>query len=665
MSHPKKNQTVKLYSDAACTEKMKVDFKGWGKQNKFCFKANWIDITHARNIVSARLWGDIVKSRSNYNEIPELLRTSPNQGAIDGFPVKVYANGVYQGRYTINIPKDAWMSNMDDDLDNHCILCGESNVDDRSLFRAQATIDESDWTDEVHDTVPESIKTRWNEAINFVVNSSNDEFVAGINDYFDLQSLIDYYLFGVASCGFDAYGKNQLFMTYDGQKWFVTMYDMDSTWGLWWDGSRFLSVDYSRNEFEDFKNGASGNLLYIRLATLFSDKIKLRWNELKYEALSAENILNRFEEFINIAPPYLVEEDYAATTADGKFTGIPSNTTNNIQQVRKYVVDRLSWCDSFINNLSRVPSDYTTVLFVQSNGMQYIDTEISGGTNAEYEIRFDPSCSEAVGYEQYFGGAKQTAVPKLFHDKAGNHVKAQSTEYNVNASYLLTNITNNAKTYCISYTKNGEVLRSNEVIATGTTSGHGWGNISWYIFANHEEGLMSSMRLFGLKMWTNGELVREFIPVVRNIDGVAGLYDVVSDRFFKSNTDNELFAFSGLESDYRPSMELPDGYTEFVIDETSGVSIPVFGENPSAKYGMTHIELVVSNTDFIPPDILYMVDNTNQYKYQGTACIYSVKTWNDNWYLSIALPTDIIGETLEEVNAWLSEHNIIFYRKIA
>ena len=62
MSNPKKNQTVKLYKDAACTEKLKVNFKGWGEQNKFCFKANWEDLTHARNIVCARLWGEVVKN---------------------------------------------------------------------------------------------------------------------------------------------------------------------------------------------------------------------------------------------------------------------------------------------------------------------------------------------------------------------------------------------------------------------------------------------------------------------------------------------------------------------------------------------------------------------------------------------------------------------------
>lgn len=351
MAHPKKNQTVKLYTDAECTEKLKVNFKGWGEQNKFCFKANWIDLTHARNVVSARLWGNVVKSRANYAQIPELLRTSPNHGAVDGFPVKVYADGVYQGRYTLNIPKDAWMANMDDELDNHCILCGENYVS--GCFRAEANIDESDWTDEVHDIVPASIKNRWNEAIHFIMNSTDEEFVTGIGTYFDVESLIDYYLFGLASCGLDAFGKNQLYMTYDGQKWYATMYDMDSTWGLWWTGESFVPSSYSRQEYQDFKDG-DGNLLYIRLEALFSDSIKERWETLKNGALSISNLINRFERFTDIVPPYLVEEDYAESTADGAFVAIPSQTTNNIQQIRAFARERYNWTNGYLTRAGSI-----------------------------------------------------------------------------------------------------------------------------------------------------------------------------------------------------------------------------------------------------------------------------------------------------------------------
>lgn len=208
MKYPKKNQTTKFFIDGECSEKLKINFKNWGSQNKFCLKANWIDLSHERNIVSARLWADIVKSRSNYDELPELLKTSPNQGAIDGFPIKVFANGIYQGRYTLNIPKDKWMANMDDDVSvPHCILCGENY--DGGCFRSLPVIDGSDWSDEIHDICPDAIKTRWTEVVNFVMTSTDEEFKNNLGEYFDIHSLIDYHIFGLAMCGLDSYGKTK------------------------------------------------------------------------------------------------------------------------------------------------------------------------------------------------------------------------------------------------------------------------------------------------------------------------------------------------------------------------------------------------------------------------------------------------------------------------
>lgn len=344
MDYPKKNQTVKLYKDADCAEKLEVNFKGWGKQNKFCFKANFSDLTHARNIVSSRLWGDVVKSRADYNTIPELLRTSPNQGAVDGFPVKVYADGIYQGRYTINIPKDAWMANMDENQETHCILCGENYGS--GCFRAEAKIDESDWTDEIHDTVPASIKNRWNEAIRFVMNSTDEEFVAGIGNYFDVDSLIDYYIFGLVTCNNDGFGKNQLYMTYDGMKWYATVYDLDNTFGTYLGSVK--PYDFPRESYEDYVHN-DGNLLYVRMEELFKEEIAARWEELKSGALSVENIINRFERFTDIAPLELVKEDYASTTAGGAFTGIPLREQSNIQQIRGNIHDRRAYCSLKLN----------------------------------------------------------------------------------------------------------------------------------------------------------------------------------------------------------------------------------------------------------------------------------------------------------------------------
>ena len=341
MAYPKKNYTIKLFTDETMTTKLKKDFKGWGKQSKFCLKANYIDHSHARNIVSAKLWGQVVKSRSDFDTLPQELKISPNYGAVDGFPIKVYYNNTYEGVYTWNIPKDGWMNNMDDKLDTHCILCGEEY--NSGCFRsANASL----WSDELHDVMPANIVTSFNNFQSFVINSSDDEFKAGISTYADINSLIDYYIFQYVICGLDSMGKNQLFFTYDGIKWIASSYDMDSTFGMYWNGQSFVSATYRMQEdYESMANGRPGNLLYIRLEQLFYEEIKTRYAELRAGVLSYANIVNEFERFMDVIGKDLYAEDLTI------YTGIPSGSTNNIQQIRNYTRDRLTYVDGRIKAL--------------------------------------------------------------------------------------------------------------------------------------------------------------------------------------------------------------------------------------------------------------------------------------------------------------------------
>lgn len=57
LSYPKKNYTIKFDNAFEAVE-------GWGEQKKYCLKANFIDHSHARNLVNAKLWGQIAKSRT-------------------------------------------------------------------------------------------------------------------------------------------------------------------------------------------------------------------------------------------------------------------------------------------------------------------------------------------------------------------------------------------------------------------------------------------------------------------------------------------------------------------------------------------------------------------------------------------------------------------------
>lgn len=134
LSHPKKNFTINLYGNKNRSIELNKEFKNWGAHNNFVLKADYIDILHARNVVCAKLWSKVVESRPDYNTLPEELRNSPNNGAIDGFPVKVYINGNYEGLYNWTIPKCEWMFGMNESNENHVVLCAEVNDNGDSAY---------------------------------------------------------------------------------------------------------------------------------------------------------------------------------------------------------------------------------------------------------------------------------------------------------------------------------------------------------------------------------------------------------------------------------------------------------------------------------------------------------------------------------------------------
>lgn len=353
LAYDKKNFTIKLYEDSTKVNKQKFDFNDWGKQNKFCLKANYIDHSHARNIVSARIWSEIVSSRSDYSALPEELRNSPNNCEIDGFPIKVYINEAYQGIYTWNIPKDGWMFNMDENNNNHAVLCAEVNNNDSSTtnenklaveFRHEAKINGEDWSLEIPDMLSPNIKTSFNNLINFVRTSTDAQFKYNIEQYLDIQSAIDYYILAYYGGFIDSLGKNVIMMTYDGTKWFASMYDMDSTWGLFYTGTQIINSNIQCPEGYQETN----SLLWERIEKIFAKEIKERYSQLRNSILNVEHITNMFNSFMNIIGTDLYAKDLEA------YPGIPLGTLDHAQQISEYITARSTYVDSEINNLAEI-----------------------------------------------------------------------------------------------------------------------------------------------------------------------------------------------------------------------------------------------------------------------------------------------------------------------
>ena len=341
---PKKNFTINLYKDKNRNVKLNKEFKNWGAHNNFVLKADYIDILHARNVVCAKLWSKVVASRPDYDTLPEGLKNSPNNGAIDGFPVKVYINGEYQGLYNWTIPKCAWMFGMNESNENHTVLCAEMNDNgDASLelnpCNFNAFWDGSDeyWDVEVG-KVNDEVVNSFNNIVGGILNDTLET-----NGSLDIQSAIDYFIFQDVILGIDGLAKNMLLVTYDMTKWYLSAYDLDSTFDLHWEGKIMDDFD-AEMPYVAYLNKYSSLLFYIM--ERYPVEYASRYFELRNSVLSEASIISAFEDYINIYGDDLYIQDTVV------YPDIPSATSNNLSALRTFVKDRLAYLDSLYMEVS-------------------------------------------------------------------------------------------------------------------------------------------------------------------------------------------------------------------------------------------------------------------------------------------------------------------------
>ena len=283
MWYPKKNFTINFYADSAHEEKLKLDL-GWGAQSKYCLKANWIDRTHARNVVTAKL---VSQMQAKYG----LLNEAPRNGAIDGFPIEIYNNGSFYGLYTFNIPKDAWQFGMDKDNPNHIVLAGE-DFTPAGYFYDLPNFES--WSVEVGEENEDTLE-KLSRLFDFVINSSDEEFKQEFENYMNLDAALNYYILAEFAYMRDNVSKNMLLATYDGEIWYPSLYDLDTTWGTDYNGKTVF--DYQTEDVGLLKSN-----LFARLSNLYPQELAQRYFELRQDILTKEHVMEEFNSFRDDIP---------------------------------------------------------------------------------------------------------------------------------------------------------------------------------------------------------------------------------------------------------------------------------------------------------------------------------------------------------------------------
>ena len=345
-SKPKKNFNIKFFNSDG--SKFKVELcDGWGKENKYCLKANYIDYSQSRNVVSGKIFGEIVKSRNDE------LSDTPNGGVIDGYPILVYNNGVYQGIYTMNIPKDNWMLGMShSDEKNQAIFMAETwnnAVSFRQISTSGFTLEYASNEDSLIDKNTQWAYDSLRDLIEFVYYNDGEDFKNGIHQYADIDKCIDSMIYTFFICADDNTSKNILWVTLDGKVWFSSMYDMDGTWGMRWNGNiEFNEYTHPISALVDGKglaperNHSNLNLLWERIYVNYFDRVCERYAELRQEILTEENITNHFESFFNSIPDVVREAERK------KWTGVPSQNVDHLTQILTFARKRLVVMDDIL-----------------------------------------------------------------------------------------------------------------------------------------------------------------------------------------------------------------------------------------------------------------------------------------------------------------------------
>lgn len=174
----------------------------------------------------------------------------------------------------------------------------------------------------------------------------------------------------------------------------------------------------------------------------------------------------------------------------------------------------------------KLPEEYQQLNYIESTGPQWIDTEISGDCDIDITCQgtLDNNKSQIVV-------GRYTLAGRYFGQVTTNHkwgMGVESTGGLTDILYL------DKERFLLSFRQNESIIN-----AKGKTYRVAIDDFYNYTYAlcraKEKSGnayYAASVRIFNCRIRQDGELVRDYVPAKRIIDGEIGLYDRITKSFF-------------------------------------------------------------------------------------------------------------------------------------
>ena len=323
-----------------------IKFGDFPTQDSFHLKKYYIDAFRGQCIVGYWLMEQVYKSRPLGQQYPyeySYLNESTTDGLgdvkkdfftgakchPDGFPIVIiWVNSntneeTWMGVYTWNLKKSKEVYNCNKKKAENIILDGVINsstifggsVDwsafeirnPKSLIDIDGNKYDGDNPKELSETDKNSKKvkdylTRLSGVVAALKASNTKET---FEQYFLPQTFIDYYLVSQVLFNHDGFGKNWIWVTYDGLHWTPTLYDVDSIFGMYWNGIYVIP--------DSDNSTILGIPQCLGLDKLYSDEISERYKELRDKGIfSVDNIVKLLNSWINKIGYSNIEKEFEA-----------------------------------------------------------------------------------------------------------------------------------------------------------------------------------------------------------------------------------------------------------------------------------------------------------------------------------------------------------------
>ena len=348
-------------------------------EDTYCFKADYMESTHSRNVGIAKFVNDCLYDSKN----PAQLQNPKIRNSVNGFPAIMYINDELQGMYNFNLDRYSTKSFGYTDEEKVLVYEISANSDTTagaffSWTEASGKDEESYYKSDFECLYPPT-RAAGNDSlvelkrlIEWVDTSSDEDFKDNIGRYFNLEYLLRYYLFVLVFGAVDSLGKNAKLASFDGGlTWYFQVYDADTTCGLNNSGFLLFGTDIEMGDENVFNT--TGSRLWARVVELFQAELKAEYALMRQGRFTVDNIMSYlYGEQISKIPATYYNQDMQRKYLDFGSSYLYALHGSGEKHLKKWIRERLMYVDTLLGYMVS-SSDYITI---RSNKLGYVYMDI-------------------------------------------------------------------------------------------------------------------------------------------------------------------------------------------------------------------------------------------------------------------------------------------------